>query len=244
MPITATCPNCKKMLKVRDELVGKKLKCPGCGNTFTAGGAGAAPAAAPAGKGGTRFDPTKVKKPAGEKGPKVSISWGFIMMIAGILAVPAVVLAIVFGPVRVKHQWDDMDGKARDSVTDVLSFALKAHLSTTGDWNPNKPGHDPRVDEVTFVVPFMSMSMPEWIQFFGQSSSGEYKGRYNTKSGELEADMDLGAVVVLPGVPIPKNKRADNEKIHVTGRGQGNTTSAEVDGKKASIYYPPKRDED
>jgi hypothetical protein len=241
MPTTVTCPSCKKMLKVRDELVGKKLKCPGCGNTFDAKAGGGGPVAA--GKGGTRFDPTKAKKPS-EKGPKVAISGGLIMMIAGILAVPAVVLAIVFGPVRVKHQWDDMDGKARDSVTDVLTFALKAHLSTSGDWNPNKPGHDPRVmDDVTFVVPFMSMSMPEWIQFFGQSSEGEYKGRYNTKNGEIEADMDLGAVVVLPGVPVPKRKTGDTPKIHVTGRGNGNATTAEVDGKKATIFYPPKLDE-
>jgi len=36
MPITVSCPKCSKQLRVRDELVGKKLRCPGCGNTFDA----------------------------------------------------------------------------------------------------------------------------------------------------------------------------------------------------------------
>ena len=35
MPVITTCSACGKKLKIRDELVGKKLKCPACGAVFT-----------------------------------------------------------------------------------------------------------------------------------------------------------------------------------------------------------------
>jgi dienelactone hydrolase len=36
MPIRTDCSSCGKKLKVRDELIGKKIKCPGCGMVFLA----------------------------------------------------------------------------------------------------------------------------------------------------------------------------------------------------------------
>src|SRR5579871_6897782 len=36
---TVRCPSCGKPLKVREELVGKKLKCPGCRTNFLPDGA-------------------------------------------------------------------------------------------------------------------------------------------------------------------------------------------------------------
>lgn len=45
MPQVVSCPQCNRQLKVPDALLGKAVKCPGCGATFTAsGGAGASPA--------------------------------------------------------------------------------------------------------------------------------------------------------------------------------------------------------
>jgi hypothetical protein len=36
MPVITTCPDCDKKLKVPDNLLGKKVKCPGCSKMFTA----------------------------------------------------------------------------------------------------------------------------------------------------------------------------------------------------------------
>jgi predicted Zn finger-like uncharacterized protein len=49
MPNTIHCPSCNRELRVPDELLGKKVKCPACATTFTASVAGpeAAPQAAP-----------------------------------------------------------------------------------------------------------------------------------------------------------------------------------------------------
>jgi hypothetical protein len=233
------------MLKVRDELVGKRLKCPGCGNTFEAkaggGGGGGGGGAAPA-KGGTRIDPKKAKKP-GEKGPKVAVSWGFIMMIIGALAIPAVVIMWIVGPGRVKRDWEGMFDKAHDSVTDVVTQGLKAHLSQNHDWNPNRPGNDPRVTEVMFIFDPFVMSMPESVPFKGESNQGEFSGKFHPKTGEVEAEVGIGAVTLIQGVPRPEKYQA-TQKIHVTGRGVGNGMTAEVNGKKAEIYYPPKTTED
>ncbi len=36
MPILAKCPSCQRKLRVPDNLIGRKVKCPGCGRTLTA----------------------------------------------------------------------------------------------------------------------------------------------------------------------------------------------------------------
>src|SRR5215510_11673694 len=100
MAISVVCDNCGKRLNVKDELVGKKVKCPGCKNPFTASPSGA----------------IKVKKAEKGKAAKVSISWGFIAMIAGAVAVVAIICLIVFGPVRAKKQWDPMSDKAQNDI--------------------------------------------------------------------------------------------------------------------------------
>lgn len=38
MPTTINCPSCSRTLRVPDELLGKNVKCPTCGTTFTASG--------------------------------------------------------------------------------------------------------------------------------------------------------------------------------------------------------------
>ena len=43
MPEIVSCPDCDRKLRVPDNLLGKKVKCPSCGNMFTADTNGAAP---------------------------------------------------------------------------------------------------------------------------------------------------------------------------------------------------------
>jgi predicted Zn finger-like uncharacterized protein len=51
MPEVVNCPQCERKLRVPEELLGKKVKCPTCGNTFTAeappGGGDAPPPSPP-----------------------------------------------------------------------------------------------------------------------------------------------------------------------------------------------------
>ena len=35
MPISLTCPSCERGLKVKDELAGRKIKCPKCSEVIT-----------------------------------------------------------------------------------------------------------------------------------------------------------------------------------------------------------------
>lgn len=42
MPEIISCPECNRKLRVAEDLIGKKVKCPGCSLMFTAGGNGAA----------------------------------------------------------------------------------------------------------------------------------------------------------------------------------------------------------
>ncbi len=47
MPEIISCPKCERKLRVPEDLLGKKVKCPTCATTFTAEAAAAAPPPAP-----------------------------------------------------------------------------------------------------------------------------------------------------------------------------------------------------
>src|SRR5262245_21111551 len=47
MPIPTTCPHCRQALRVADEQVGRRVRCPACRTAFAVGVDRAAPAAAP-----------------------------------------------------------------------------------------------------------------------------------------------------------------------------------------------------
>ncbi len=229
----ATCPSCGKQLKVRDELLGKKLRCPGCGGTFDAG------AAAGGAKAPTRYDASK-KPAAATKGPAVSINWGPIIGIAAVVLVVLGIVLFIFGPVKVKNEWEAIGGKARDDVEEVVSKGLQAHMSSIGDWNPRKPGNTPRaLDETTFVWHMLVMSMPDKVYFKGATTEGGFSGYYFPKSGNVEADVGLGGMSVAGLGAIREGK----EKIKVAGSMKGSEAAVTVNGKPAQIVYPPEEKE-
>jgi hypothetical protein len=224
MSITATCPKCAKMLRVRDELVGKKLRCPGCGTSFEAR---ATPA--PAGR--------PVTRKVDQTGPKVAIAWGPIIVGALVLAVVVGIIAFIRGPVRVNREWEAIGGKAQDDVIDVVTHALRAYASREGMYDPNKTS-GPSAQEVLFIMDRFVMSMPEAVPFKGGSDQGQFTGKYHPANGEVEAQVDIGGGLTLSG----QVKKGDIT-LNVTGRVKDGKPTVEIDGKKAEIYYPPKVEE-
>lgn len=68
MPIRTACSSCGKKLQVRDELAGKKVKCPDCGKVFIAASSAAGPSATGADAAAIKAAPTKPSKAAPPKG--------------------------------------------------------------------------------------------------------------------------------------------------------------------------------
>src|SRR5438094_504099 len=58
MTIIADCPSCNRKLRVPEELLGKEVRCPTCGTTFTASGSSGEPSPPPA-----RQPPEEEEKP-------------------------------------------------------------------------------------------------------------------------------------------------------------------------------------
>jgi hypothetical protein len=202
MAISVICDNCGKRLNVKDELVGKKVKCPACKTAFTASPSGA----------------IRVKKPLKsdkDKPGAVAISWGFISMIGGAVGVVGLVLIIIFGPVRAKHQWDPMAAKAEDDVRDVLERGFGQIYNVQMLWN-------------MFVY-----GLPEKIHFKGTTPEGEYTGTYNTKTLEVEADVEMGGHTV-PGLDYA-HKHGDR-KVHINGWNKDGELKVWIDGR---LWEPP-----
>src|ERR1051325_5157844 len=217
MAILVVCDNCGKRLNVKDELVGKKVKCPACKTAFAASPSGA----------------VKVKpKGPKEKAAKVSISWGFVSLIAGAVAVVGFIVAIVFGPVRAKKQWDPMNEKAEEQVRDVVERGLQVAMDRSNLWSPGDKGQAPQINEVHMLWDMMVMSLPELIHFKGTTTEGEYTGTYNTKTQEVLADVELGGHVVAGTGEATVH---GDKKVKVKGWNKDGDFQVWVDGTPAKF---------
>jgi hypothetical protein len=199
MAVSVICDTCGKRLNVKEESIGKKVRCPACKNPFTASPSGA----------------IRVKKVIKEKEAKVSISWGFISMIAGAVAAVVFVILIIVGPVRAKHQWDPMAEKADSDIRDVLERGFG------------------RVYVIQMLWDMFVMGLPEKIHFKGTTPEGEFTGTYNTKTLEVDADVEVGGATV-PGLDYAH--RHGDRKIHINGWNKDGELKVWVEGR---LWEPP-----
>src|SRR5689334_14227662 len=110
MPISVVCQKCGKALKVKDEWMGKRATCPGCGATFiVGGGVGGTPAAPVAKPGATAFNPNAAAAAKQQREKAVgsfSVSPGLIIGTIAILLVCGGIGAFIMGPKRVWGEWE------------------------------------------------------------------------------------------------------------------------------------------
>src|SRR5258706_1866254 len=153
-------------------------------------------------------------------------------MIAGAVAVVGMIVAIVFGPVRAKKQWDPMAEKAEQQVRDVLERGLQVEMERGGMWSPGDKGQAPAIHEVQMLWDLMVMSLPELMHFKGTTTEGEYTGTYNTKTQEVLADVEIGGHVV-PGTG--EAVRHGDRKVKVKGWNKDGDFKVWVDGTPATF---------
>jgi hypothetical protein len=224
MPISVQC-SCGKKMGLADALAGKTVRCPSCGASILA----TAPQA-PVGK--SAKSATKKSKAS----PAVYVSTGKIIAAAAVLLVLICSILFYIGPMRNWNKWETMDGPARDTVVNVVTFALQAYMSTNGLYDPSKSHQAPDVepDDFMFYRPLMSMSMPEKVKFQGKSNEGDFTGFYDTQTGDIEADVSYGGYSLAGQVDISKPLGT----FHMTGRMVNSQPQAEVDGQPLHIVYP------
>jgi hypothetical protein len=224
MPISISCTGCGKALTIKDELVGKRIKCPQCGATFTSNEA---------------IAQARSKQSGERTGKGVHVSPGVIMFVSLVVLVVGSLAFYKFVPGRVQDKWSKLRPVAEQQVEDVVNRALEADMSQQGEYNPNSSRTTPHMINVTFIFSMLAMSMPEKVGFAGSTSEGAMFGRYFTQTGEIEADIDVGGRGV-GGAVLTRGKRS----IHVTGRVKNGNLSVEIDGKPAVIDFSrtlPKR---
>jgi hypothetical protein len=224
MPISITCTGCQSVLKVRDELLGKRIKCPKCGASFTASQAAA----------------TVRNKESNQKaGHGIHLSPGVIMFLCALIFIPGTLLFWKLGPGKVRQQWAELEPKAEENVKDVVDRGLQAYLSQHGRFDPSKPHLTPQAHDVVFIISPMPFSMPEKVGFAGITTEGAMTGRYFPATGQIEADVEIGG----QGFPGAVNRHGD-KTISVAGQIKDGNVTATVDGAPAEIKWPAKRDDE
>src|SRR5438132_1935462 len=134
MPISMTC-QCGKALRLKDEWVGKKAKCPQCGATFIVPAQGNAPVAmaktvaAPSAAGAAAWAPRSRPQQEAGVGSRIHLSGWMILWLSLVVLVPLAIYIIKIGPVAAQHKWDAMEGEADSAVNSVISRAIQSHLS-------------------------------------------------------------------------------------------------------------------
>ncbi|HEX8523438.1 MAG TPA: hypothetical protein VF669_14390 [Tepidisphaeraceae bacterium] len=224
MAISCTC-ECGKALRLKDEWVGKQAKCPGCGITFLVPAMGGPVRALQTVGGGAEMWGSR-QRPQEKEGVGASISMSPMMItwIVIAIAVPVIILLIKIGPVAAQKKWTAMQDEVESNITSVVTRAIQSQAR----FNTAESRHAPGVQAVTMDANVI-MYVPEWVRFSGRSTNGMFNGRYNTKTGEVEAD-----------VPMFLSKNL----MHVTGRVKNGATEAEVDGKEAKVIFIKKTKEE
>ena|ERR1700733_2096019 len=216
MPVMVSCSGCGKQLNVKDEYLGKRLKCPQCGAAFTAT-ASARPG-----------------KLANQRDAKLHISKGVIVLIIVAIALPSIFTFWRLGPGAVADEWQKNLSDSEGNVLSVVERGMQAYLSAHGDYDPSNAHNPPRALEVNFIFGPMYLSMPEAVGFAGTTTQGAFIGKYHPRSGEVEADVDIGGLAFAGTGALSRGRQS----IHVTGRLRNSQLTVEVDGKPAQLVYP------
>jgi hypothetical protein len=221
MAITVRC-NCGKMMSVSDALAGKSVRCPKCGNPV-----------AVIGIGGTK---SRVSTFAQSQAPAIYISKGKIVFLSVLAGIALFIFISLVGPIRVYKDWNAREPHVNDDVSDVIAFALKAYLSQNGGYDPKFQHMAPAVEgPCVFLGPIISFSMPERIPFRGKTNQGNFMGTYNTRTGDIDADIYYGGYSVAGMLDISK----PTGSFHITGRMDKGFPEAELNGTSLQIYTPP-----
>src|ERR1041384_2310444 len=170
MAILINC-TCGKRMMVGDEKAGRYVQCPACGKSVLTNVAG------------RKVQGRDTSAPA-----KVSISWGPIIKIGSIVAVIGIIAALYFGPYKVQQEFDAMTPAMRGNITDVITRGLEFASHSGMFEDPRAISHyTPSVHEITVIRPFLVMSLPQEIQFLGNSTEGDFKGKYDSRTNEVSA---------------------------------------------------------
>src|SRR3954469_7016615 len=221
MSVAISCTGCGKSLTVKDEFIGKRLKCPQCGATFTAAAAQAR-------------SPGKAKD---SDVPRIHLSPGIIALIIAVVSIVGLLLFWNLGPGKVRAQWATLQTKAEDDVKDVVDRALQAQLSSEGEFNASVAHATPHSLDITFIISPLPLTMPDTVGFAGTTTQGGMMGRYHTKTGEVEADVEIGGLS-FPGAGV---QRHGAKTVHVTGRNKNGAVTAEINGRKAELDWSRKK---
>jgi hypothetical protein len=215
MSFSVTC-KCGKSLNIKDEYVGKRIKCPTCGATFTA---------------------TKPTSTAPSKKDRLAagihLSPAAMVFIALLILIPGTLAIWKYGPGRVRDQWEKLEPKAKSDVTDVVDRALQGSAGGEDTGAGGLAHGQPHALDITFPFSPMGFSMPTELGFAGTTTQGGMTGKYNTKTGEIEAEVEVGGLS-FPGAGVQRHGAG---KIKVTGRVKDGAVSAEVDGKPVHLDW-------
>jgi hypothetical protein len=228
MAIVSRCA-CGNRISVADALAGKTIPCPKCGGDVALPSAPNSPAG------------TAKSRQAQAAVPAVSVSPGIIISAVVGITVLIIVLVLYFGPWTVGKEWEAMSKDANTQVTDTMQFALSAYLSQHGMYNAAKSHNVPMVQgDAVFIPPMMVMSLPKKMVFSGKTNQGNYKGTYDTTTGEIAAQIEYGGWTI--GGLVDAKKAIGT--FNMTGREKDGKVTAETDDGPLQIVIPKVKDAD
>jgi len=268
MAISVTCGNCGKTLRVKDELAGRRGKCPGCQSAIVIPSpaaaaaqnpfgddddvvtppayapASAAPAAAPArasakAKAATRFDPNAAQAMKSAR----EKGHGRVSVNWGLIVLGALVLLVMVGIglfiTGPKHVWNEWEAIGDDANDAVISVVTRGLESHMSEIGAYNPRKPHGRPQATEVMFFR----PSFVMKMPETV--DFKGvatvgPFKGKYHPRTGEVEA-EVAIGGGIGIRGSggKTTAGDVIHVTGRVKNHVVTAEVDGKDAVIHMPP-----
>jgi hypothetical protein len=115
-------------------------------------------------------------------------------------------------------------------VRHLVVYSLTKKEQMDGEFDPIQARRKPAVEshDVAFSGPVLALVMPQKVSFYGKSTKGSFSGTYDTRTGEVDADVSYGGYAIVGPVDLKKPKGT----FHLVGRVVDGQPQIEIDGKK------------
>lgn len=222
MGLLAIC-ECGKRTGVAAVMAGRSIRCSACGNDVFVQPSAPSTAGQSTGRLATREASAVAVSPT-------LIRFGIL---GGVLAI--VFAIFYFGPWRVGSNWAAMSTRANDETTDVIIYALQAYETQSGYSSARMIHMTPQLQgPASFIPPMMAFTMPRNMTFLGKTNRGNYRGTYDTTTGEIDAVIEYDGLTVA-GLVDARKARGE---FHITGREKNGHPTAELGGQPLQIGGP------
>lgn len=121
---------------------------------------------------------------------RFGVSPALLVLIGIAIAVPTIIYLVKTGPVAAVEEFKKLDPKAQAEILDMAQQCLDDVLSGHGRV-ALRSSMRPRAKDMVWMETGLMWHLPSMMLFRGTTSLGTFQGRYYTRTGQIEMEINM-----------------------------------------------------